>query len=72
MRGADPASREALAGMIQRVSELVSDFPELSELDLNPVFASKDGAIAADVRIVVDFAPQPERYRPSQEDIVGR
>ncbi|MGT2451942.1 acetate--CoA ligase family protein [Cupriavidus basilensis] len=70
VRGADPANREALAGMIQRVSELVSDFPELSELDLNPVFASKDGAIAADVRIVVDFAPQPERYRPSQEDIV--
>ncbi|MHA7683752.1 acetate--CoA ligase family protein [Cupriavidus sp. PET2-C1] len=70
VRGADPANREALASMIQRVSELVSDFPEISELDLNPVFASKDGAIAADVRIVVDFAPQPERYRPSQEDIV--
>lgn len=70
VRGADPANREALAGMIQRVSELVSDFPDISELDLNPVFASKDGAIAADVRIVVDFAPQPERYRPSQEDIV--
>ncbi|MGO4155688.1 acetate--CoA ligase family protein [Cupriavidus sp. YAF13] len=70
VRGADPANREALASMIQRVSELASDFPEISELDLNPVFASKDGAIAADVRIVVDFAPQPERYRPSQEDIV--
>lgn len=70
VRGADPVNREALAAMIQRVSELVSDFPELSELDLNPVFASKDGAIAADVRIVVDFAPQAEKYRPSQEEIV--
>ncbi len=37
------------------MSQLVTDFPEISELDLNPVFASKDGAIAADVRIVVDF-----------------
>src|SRR5207245_8984632 len=37
---------------------------------LNPVFASKSGASAADVRIVVDFAPQPVRYRPSQEEIV--
>jgi acyl-CoA synthetase (NDP forming) len=55
--------------MIQRVSELVSDFPEISELDLNPVFASKDGAIAADVRIVIDDSPQPEN-RPSQEEIV--
>jgi acetyl coenzyme A synthetase (ADP forming)-like protein len=70
VRGADPANREALAGMIQRVSELVSDFPEISELDLNPVFASKDGAIAADVRIVVDYSPHPEKYRPSQDEIV--
>ena len=58
--------------MIQKVSQLVADYPEISELDLNPVFASKDGAIAADVRIVLDFAPQPERYRPSQEEIVRR
>ena len=70
VRGAEPANREALASMIQRVSELVSDFPEISELDLNPVFASAGGAIAADVRIVVDHAPQPEKYRPSQEEIV--
>ena len=70
VRGADPVSREALATLIQRVSELVSDFPEISEMDLNPVFATKDGAIAADVRIVVDFNPAPPRARPSQEDIV--
>ena len=30
-------------------------------MDLNPVFATKDGAIAADVRIVVDFDPKPPR-----------
>jgi acetyl coenzyme A synthetase (ADP forming)-like protein len=70
VRGQDAVNREALAGVIEKVSQLVSDFPEISEMDLNPVFASKDGAIAADVRIVVDFAPQPERYRPSQDEIV--
>lgn len=70
VRGAEPANREALASMIQRVSELVSDFPEISELDLNPVFASANGAVAADVRIVVDHAPPAEKYRPSQEEIV--
>jgi acetyl coenzyme A synthetase (ADP forming)-like protein len=70
VRGQDPVNRDALADIIQRVSQLVSDFPEISEMDLNPVFASKDGAIAADVRIVVDFEPQEERYRPSQQDIV--
>jgi acetyl coenzyme A synthetase (ADP forming)-like protein len=70
VRGADPVDREALASIIQNVSQLVADFPEISELDLNPVFATKNGATAADVRIVVDFAPPPERYRPSQEEIV--
>jgi acetyl coenzyme A synthetase (ADP forming)-like protein len=70
VRGADPVDRQALARIIQSVSQLVSDFPEIAEMDLNPVFATKRGAIAADVRIVVDFSPAPARYRPSQEEIV--
>jgi acetyl coenzyme A synthetase (ADP forming)-like protein len=70
VRGADPVNREALATLIQNVSELVSDFPEIAELDLNPVFATKNGAVAADVRIVLDWNPTPARYRPSQDEIV--
>src|SRR6184192_842872 len=70
VRGTDPVNRDALAGMIENVSRLISDFPEIAEMDLNPVFATKSGATAADVRIVVDFAPAPARYRPSHEDIV--
>src|SRR6266576_2862743 len=70
VRGADPVNRDALAGMIVNVSTLISDFPDITEMDLNPVFATKDGAIAADVRIVVDFSPAPPRYRPSHDDIV--
>src|SRR3982750_3121560 len=70
VRGADPVNREALAGIIENVSRLVSDFPEIAEMDLNPVFATKDSATAADVRIVVDWNPAPARYRPSQEEIV--
>ncbi|KAA6129302.1 acetate--CoA ligase family protein [Cupriavidus cauae] len=72
VRGAEPVDRAALANMIQRVSQLVTDFPEIAELDLNPVFASPNGAIAADVRIVLDHAPQPQRYRPTQEQIVAQ
>src|ERR1700680_2343800 len=53
VRGADPVNRDSLAAMILNVSTLISDFPEISEMDLNPVFA-KNGAIAADVRIVLD------------------
>src|ERR1700690_1771267 len=66
VRGADPVNRSSLAGVIQKVSQLVDDFSDIAEMDLNPVFATKNGAIAADVRIVVDFTPAPVRYRPSQ------
>jgi acetyl coenzyme A synthetase (ADP forming)-like protein len=72
VRGSEPIDREALAGIIQKISQLVSDFPEIAEMDLNPVFATSTGAIAADVRIVVDFAPKPARHRPSQEQIVAQ
>ena len=70
VRGGEAVDRQALARIIQNVSKLVSDFPEITEMDLNPVFATKKGAIAADVRIVVDFNPAPARFRPAHEDIV--
>lgn len=70
VRGAKPVNREALQDAIVRVSQLVSDFPEISEMDLNPVFASDEGAIAADVRIVVNFTPKAPRFRPAEKDVV--
>jgi acetyl coenzyme A synthetase (ADP forming)-like protein len=70
LRGATPVDRAALSGMIGRVSALVADFPEISEMDLNPVFASEHGATAADVRIVLNFNPAPPRYRPDEKLIV--
>jgi acetyl coenzyme A synthetase (ADP forming)-like protein len=70
VRGTEGVDREALATMIANVSQLVADFPEISELDLNPVFATASDATAADVRVVLDFKPPAARYRPSQEEIV--
>ena len=70
VRGSDPANRDAIADIIVNVSKLITDFPEINEMDLNPVFATKTNAIAADVRIVVDFDPKPPRPRPNHDDIV--
>jgi acetyl coenzyme A synthetase (ADP forming)-like protein len=70
VRGGEAVDREAVTDIIVRVSQLVSDFPEIAEMDLNPVFASKSGAIAADVRIVVNFEQKPARYRPDEKDVV--
>jgi len=52
-RGQEPADLEALEKLILTVSTFVEAHPEIEELDLNPVFAYKDGAIAVDARIVV-------------------
>jgi 5'-deoxynucleotidase YfbR-like HD superfamily hydrolase len=39
--------------MIDRVARLVHDFPEITEMDINPVFAYQAGAAALDVKITV-------------------
>ena len=70
VRGGEAVNREALADVVVKVSRLVSDFPEISELDLNPVFATKEEAIAADVRIVLDFDAKPRPATRSSEEIV--
>ena len=44
------STSRALADIIQAVSELVADFPEITEVDLNPVLATADGATAVDAR----------------------
>jgi len=72
VRAPKPVDRRALSSMIERVSSLIADFPEISELDLNPVFATEHGAAAADVRIVLNFNPAPARDRPNQADIVEK
>ncbi len=70
VRGAKGVDRAALAGVIQNVSRLVSDFPEIQELDLNPVFADARGVSAVDVRILLDLDPAPPRPRPSEKEIL--
>jgi acyl-CoA synthetase (NDP forming) len=70
LRGGEAVNRDALAALVRNVSLLVCDFPEIAEVDLNPVFASRGGATAADVRILLDFHPAPVRFRPSQDEIL--
>jgi acyl-CoA synthetase (NDP forming) len=52
-RGQDPADLAALEDMLMRLSAFVEKHPEIQELDLNPIFAYKDGALAVDARIVL-------------------
>ena len=57
VRGQKGVDRAALADIICKVSKLVNDFPEIHEVDLNPIFATEKGAHAVDVRIVLGDNP---------------
>ena len=52
-RGQEPVDIACLEDMLLKVSDFVEKRPEIQELDLNPVFAYKDGAVAVDARIVL-------------------
>ena len=70
VRGADPVDKDSLATVIHQLSDLVNDFPQFSEVDLNPVLATKDGATAVDVRIIVDEGAGQPVERFTQEQIL--
>ncbi|MWV41217.1 acetate--CoA ligase [Natrialba sp. INN-245] len=53
-RGRDPADVDAIVETIQRLSQLVTDFPAILELDVNPLVAGPDGVQAIDLRLTVD------------------
>jgi acetyltransferase len=54
LRGAPALDLGPAAAVIASVSHLLTDVPEIAELDLNPVLASANGCIAVDWRILVD------------------
>ncbi|WP_435358410.1 acetate--CoA ligase alpha subunit [Haloarchaeobius sp. DFWS5] len=53
-RGRTPADIDSVVETIQRLSQLVTDFPQILELDINPLVAGPDGVQAIDVRLTVD------------------
>lgn len=55
--------RSAVAETIQRVSQLVGDFPEIAEMDINPFLAFQDRGVAVDARFSLhpDGWTVPER-----------
>ena len=53
MRGAPPVDHSALAAAVRRIAQLGADFPQILELDVNPLLAMAHGAIAVDARVLL-------------------
>ncbi|MCQ2977594.1 MAG: acetate--CoA ligase family protein [archaeon] len=53
-RGEAPGDINAVKEAIVRVARLTLDFPEISELDINPIFVYEKGSSALDIKIKID------------------
>jgi len=53
-RGKEPANIPALVEMILKISRFINENPQIREMELNPVFAYKDKALAVDARIILE------------------
>jgi len=53
-RGRDPIDEDGLVEALQRLSQLAVDFPEIAELDINPLVATPDGVTAVDLRLTYE------------------
>jgi len=76
-RGNSPKNIDKLIQVLIRLSYLAADFPEIKELDINPLLVTSEEVIAVDARIVIDkeiigkeipeyahlaLHPYPEKY----------
>ena len=65
-RGSPAMDTDALEQLILKVAELAKDFPEVSELDLNPVVAVPSGVAALDIKIkLAPTKDEPDAYARS-------
>ena len=61
LRNKPPVSMKPLEEVIVRLSGMVADFPEIAEMDINPLFVAGEKALAADVRILLDPTTPADR-----------
>lgn len=77
-RGGPGIDIDKLIEILIRMSYLVADFPEIKELDINPLLATPHGVVALDARVVLDRTVRlnpPRRFahlaiRPYPEEFV--
>jgi acetyltransferase len=56
VRGQPPMDKAAITDTLLRISQLVQDFPEITELDINPlmVYPNDQGSVAIDMRLILE------------------
>lgn len=62
VRGEPPVDKDSIVEILMRIGQLVQQFPEIAELDINPliVYPEGQGAIAIDMRLVLSSEKEGE------------
>lgn len=59
-RGEAPVDQQQIKQIMKGLSELCQDYPEIREVDINPLLAASDGTLVAVDALVVKSAEQPQ------------
>lgn len=65
-----PINYQSLKDILLRISELVSELPDIKELDINPLMVDENGAVVLDARIVLQKKSKQQIRRYSHMAIM--
>jgi len=69
-RNEPPANVKLLEEILVRFSQMLVDFPQLKEVDINPLFINEKEAFAFDARIVIDPKKVFKKFEPHEHLVV--
>jgi len=69
-RNVPPANVKLLEEILVRFSQMLVDFPQLKEVDINPLFINEKEAVALDARIVIDKERVFKRFEPHEHLVI--
>ena len=70
-RNVPPANVKLLEEIMVRFSQMLVDFPQLKEVDVNPLFINEKEAFAIDARIVIDKERAFQKIEPHQHLVIS-
>jgi acetyltransferase len=70
-RNVPPANIKLLEEIMVRFSQMLVDFPQLKEVDINPLFINENEAFAFDARIVIDKERVFQKFEPHQHLVIS-
>jgi acetyltransferase len=66
-----PLNLKLLEEILVKFSQFVIDFPEIKEIDLNPLIVSQDDAVAVDARIAIDSEGISKGFQPHEHLVIA-